>query len=116
MTGQMTIEDVVTHPLNFAHCAKWCAEHPEATRYIVHTAKEVNKQGRKCSMRLDCEPGLADRAREYHLDKGTYRGIDHRITADLARYLESTHEVRFNTRGSKRELTKNATPDNTGRR
>jgi|GEM_PF-2614403 len=112
----MTLDQVTADPIGYVHCAKWCAEHPEATRYIVHAAREVNKQGRKCSMRLDCEPGLAERAREYHLDGGTYRGIDHRITADLARYLEATHQVSFNIRGSKRELTKNATPTPGGSR
>ena len=109
MTEQLTFE---VNPVEYLDCAKWCADHPEAVRYIVYKARSVNThEHRKCSMRLDCEPELAKRAREYGLDGGTYRGIDHRITADLARYLEATRGVRFNIRGSKREATKNATPE-----
>ena len=95
MTGQMTLDLALR---NDVVCAKWCADHPQATAFIVNRAKTVNAAGRKCSMRLDCEPELARRAREWGLDGGTYRGIDHRLTADLARYLEATRGVQFNTR------------------
>lgn len=92
--------DAVDAAIGFTHCAKWCDDHRQATRFIVRRGTEINESGRKVSMRLDIEPELARRAAEYGLDDGTYRGIDHNITADLARYIHAVYGIDFNTRRS----------------
>lgn len=96
MVEQLTFEET---PLYFAHCAQWCAEHPEATRYIVYRTRHINvHENRAASFRLDIEPELAKRAREFGLDTGTYRGVDHNLTADLARYFMATRGLKFRIR------------------
>lgn len=89
MTGQTALD--FASPAGFTHCADWCQRHKEATSWIVSETRRINRQeNRKASMRLDIEPMLKRRSREWGLDDGTYSGIDHNLTADLARYLMST--------------------------
>lgn len=99
MNAQLTL---IEDPLGYAHCAEWCAKHPEATRFIVHTAKCVNKTGRKARISECMELCLADPAK-YGMVAGGGRvyGSDRNMWPQLSRYLEATRGVEFTKRRSK---------------
>lgn len=121
MMQQMTLEDARDDfdPATgltlseWTTCAQWCRDHPQATRWIVSETKSLNEiEGRAVSMRIDIEPTLKKRAREWGLDGGAYSGIDHRLTASLVRYLMQTRPgLKFRLRSRVGDNVKNATPE-----
>ena len=94
-------------------CAEWAIAHRRATNWVVAEAKRINApkseggEGRKVSWRLDLDPTLTAKARSYGL-QGLYPGLDHRLSAPLARYFSATRGVEFRTRARLLDNLKNA--------
>lgn len=120
MTGQLSFDDCDDFDPaagldrgEWSICAEWCLAHPEATRWICRETGRINREEcRPVSMRLDIEPTLKRRAREWGLDGGQFTGLDHNHTARLARYLMATRlGLKFRLRARVGDRVKNATPE-----
>lgn len=92
-------------------CAQWVVDHPRAASWAIKRTREINdEENRPASWRQDIEPKMAENARKWGLDKGVYPGVDHRMSAPLARYLAITRKLWYRLRPRAGDNVKNATP------
>lgn len=119
--GQLAFDDVQTSDdfdpeyglsaSEWGTCAKWALDHRRADAWIRREGERINRdEGRTISWRLDIDPHLAKHARAYDLDKGAYPGIDHNLSAPLARYYAVKYDLSFRLRARTGDRVKNATP------